>query len=403
MDEVQERIGDGDEDEKVAAGDDAPDFASPFATGASLRPASQAAKAETKTLRIRSIPGADEGRSPVPTLPFILRDIPPQADARPTQTEMTQILRSVTQRDMLILQTLNDYRYLSTLQIRQLFFPSLRSAQMRLQILKDLHLLYSWKVIQTPGVIRRPSLIVLSPRGARVVAGWRGHDEHAYAVRAREARDHCYHAHHDLEANGFFVDLAAATRDIPDHGLLMWWGEEHMRRLREATAKKHRWPAPTPDGRATLITPAGKVELELEWDRGTESLSRVAAKVAAYVGFYKNFRNAEASNVLFALPTHQRELDVRHTIWRSRARWATDVCCTFWTTTHRSLREHGPLAAVWLRVDTRSSDPPDHDILARLRSRLSVLNVSDANDRSPRDCIGKPRWWDRRPGGGQAA
>src|SRR5581483_12299497 len=101
---------------------------------------------------------------------------------------------TLTQRDLLILQFLYDYRYLTTLQIRELFFPSLRSAQMRLQHLRDLHLIYRWRLIRTPGVVRLPSLLLISPRGARIVAGHRGADEKAAAEDAREARDHCYHA-----------------------------------------------------------------------------------------------------------------------------------------------------------------------------------------------------------------
>ncbi len=64
------------------------------------------------------------------------------------------------------MQGLYDYRYLNTLQVKELFFPSLRSCQMRLQYLKELGLIYSWKVIETPGVKRRHSMLLISARGA---------------------------------------------------------------------------------------------------------------------------------------------------------------------------------------------------------------------------------------------
>jgi hypothetical protein len=111
-----------------------------------------------------------------------------------------------------ILQALHDYRYLNTLQIQQLFFHGIRSAQMRLHFLSDHSLIYRWQMIDPPGLTRRPSLILLTPRGGRLLAEFRGHSPWSYIRRAKDARDHCWHVTHDLEANGFFVDLALGSR-----------------------------------------------------------------------------------------------------------------------------------------------------------------------------------------------
>jgi len=114
----------------------------------------------------------------------------PTADTRPSQSELTRLHRTLTQRDLVILQCLYDYRYLNTFQVKELLFPSLRSCQMRLQHLKELSLIYSWKVIETPGVKRRPSLVLISARGARVLADWHGDDQRAYVERSHAVRDH---------------------------------------------------------------------------------------------------------------------------------------------------------------------------------------------------------------------
>src|SRR5712692_10220730 len=189
------------------AGDDELTIATAFAARRSRRPALQEAKGGVTTVRTRKQSQNVAGLSLLLTHPIILRDLPPHADARPSQPELTRLHRTLTQRDLVILQSLYDYRYLNTLQVKELFFPSLRSCQMRLQHLKELGLIYSWKVIETPGVKRRHSLLLTSPRGARLLADWHGAEQRAYVGRSHAVRDHCWHATHDLEANQLFVAL----------------------------------------------------------------------------------------------------------------------------------------------------------------------------------------------------
>src|SRR6202140_1220595 len=216
------------EDDADDAGDEL-DFAPAFASADSLRPAPQEAKDGAQASRAQFGPAHEPGRSLIPTHPIILRDLPPQSEARPSQTQLNRLHGTLNQRDLLILQALYDYRYLNTLQVQELFFPSLRSCQMRLQVLRNQGLLYSWKVIETPGVRRRHSLLLISARGARVLANWHGEDPRTYVERSLDARDHCWHATHDLEANQFFVSLATQSRQLSSEGLLIWFGEEHVR------------------------------------------------------------------------------------------------------------------------------------------------------------------------------
>jgi Replication-relaxation len=196
------------------------------------------------------------------------------------------------------------------------------------------------------------------PAGARVVAGYRGEDEKVAAEDAREARDHCHHAVHDLEANGFFVSLAAAGRTEPQIRLLDWDSEERLRPDYRKSEQRGQWPAPAPDGGGCLLTPTGRVEFELEWDRGTESLGRLRGKARGYVQRYSRIRDADCCHVLFVLSTYDREMDTHTQIWREHPRFASDQCCAFWTTTRRRLEEHGPLGPIWLQVDNRSEKRP---------------------------------------------
>src|SRR5712692_5800537 len=206
----------------------------------SRRPALQEAKGGVTRIRTRKQPPNKAGLSLLLTHPIILRDLPPTADTRPSQSELTRLHRTLTERDLVILQSLYDYRYLNTLQVKELFFPSLRSCQMRLQYLKELGLIYSWKVIETPGVKRRHSLVLISTRGARVLADWHGDEQRAYVERSHAVRDHCWHAVHDLEANQVFVALAMQSRQRKAEGLLHWYSEEHVRADRGEMAREYK-------------------------------------------------------------------------------------------------------------------------------------------------------------------
>jgi Replication-relaxation len=394
------------EDDLDDAGDEL-DFAPDFASGGSLRPAPQEAKDEAKASRTQFGPPQEPqepGRSLIPTHPIILRDLPPQAESHPTQAQLSRLHRTLNQRDLLILQSLHDYRYLNTLQVKELFFPSLRSCQMRLQHLKDLGLIYRWKVIETPGVRRRHSLLLISARGARVLADWHGDEARDYIERSHDARDHCWHATHDLEANQFFVALITQSRQCMDEGLLIWYGEEHVRAERRATAREYKSPVPTPDGCGVYLAAGGRILFDLEWDRATESLARLRQKVGSYVGHFEHYRDAELHHVLFVVPTDDREDKLQHTIWRERPRFGHDTCCSFWTTTAYRLRTWGPLGAIWLKVDIRASETPPLSV-TRLRKRtaLNQLPPIQPNERPIADCVGKPSWWECRPGGGQVA
>ena len=84
-------------------------------------------------------------------------------------------------------------------------------------------------MIVRPGLTRRHSLLLISPRGARILASIHAEHPATYVERSRQARTYHWRAPHDLGANDLFVWLALESRDPPDSGLLYWIGEETMR------------------------------------------------------------------------------------------------------------------------------------------------------------------------------
>ena len=380
-----------------------PNPAADFAPGSSPRLSFQEAKGETTGSGIESATPGASGRT-LPIHPIILRDVPPRPDSPPTQAQLNRLHRALTQRDLVILQCLYDYRYLDTLQVKELFFPSLRSCQMRLQSLDDLGVIHRWKVIETPGVRRRHSLLLISSLGARVLADRHDGELRTYLERTRNARDHCWHALHDLEANQFFVSLAIDSRRRPEEGLMVWQGEDQARIDYRQRARGYRWPAPAPDGGGAYLAAAGQIEFDLEWDRATESVARLRQKIATHVGFWTHFRNPETRHVLVVLPTDEREGRVQRAIWQERPHYQSQDCCTFWTTTVHRLRHWGPAGAIWLGVNLKADKPlrPEETTL-RLRTPLTRFRAIRQSPGTIDDCIAKPRWWERRPAGGEAA
>jgi hypothetical protein len=386
------------------------DLASAFAPAPSLPPAVQGTNPIAKPLRTQETPRTTPGRTPIHGRPIILRDLRKHTSSLLTQEDTSRLLRSLTQRDLSILQALHDYRYLNTLQIQQLFFHGIRSAQMRLHFLSTQGLLYRWRMIDPPGLTRRPSLLLLTPRGGRLLAEFRGHSPWSYIRRAKDARDHCWHVTHDLEANGFFVDLALTSRLQVDQGLLLWIGEESSRSSRRVWAKERRRPIATPDGEGYYLTHGRIVSFDLEWDRGTESVNRLRTKLRTYIGFYQDTKGADREHILFVLHRNSRE-ELLHHVARELVAVGPDWC-RFWTTTVERLDHVGPLGPLWAAVgesdsgkdDDEDLDEPKPVDLKRLRRRrLTDLSARETSQRTIDDCIGRGSWWERRPGGGEVA
>jgi hypothetical protein len=70
------------------------------------------------------------------------------------------------------------------------------------------------------------------------------------AALSKAAARHCLNVTHDLEANGFFVNLSVASRDLPDLGLGHWVGEAAMRTVYRDGRRRSRLrgSAPASDG-----------------------------------------------------------------------------------------------------------------------------------------------------------
>jgi hypothetical protein len=205
---------------------------------------------------------------------------------------------------------------LTSHQITALAFPSFRSGRMRLREL------YLWGVVDrfqpfvTVGTA--PMHYVLAPAGAAVLAAENGLDAKELGYRHDRVFGvaHSLRLAHTIGVNEWFtalVDRARYPHASEQAELVAWWSETRCAR--------HFGDLIKPDGygrwRSSGQHGDRQVEWFLEYDFGTEPLSKVAGKLAGYDAL------AQATGIttplLVWLPTSRREAAARRLLakaWR---------------------------------------------------------------------------------------
>lgn len=291
--------------------------------------------------------------------------------------------RPLSERDLAILLAIDQYRYLDRDHVTDLFFSGRRNAEL---ILKDLlwrGLIHRWPLLRWQDTTV-PSVYALTSSGARQIAKLRDQDPRPIVDRARRAREQTYHLRHDVEANRFFTKLAGAARHLPDQGLYRWLGETTCRVAFERDS------SPPSDGWGLYLLPDREITFDLEWDGGTEHARRIRTKANGYVTYFRGRRNAELHHVLFVAPTRIREGELHDLIGPVLP--SNVNLCRFWTTAVETISSVGWLGALWLEIEGAPRRVPFVEMPGHPRGQRLI-----------NDCIAKPEWWKRRPGGGEGA
>ncbi|MGH2941295.1 MAG: replication-relaxation family protein [Solirubrobacteraceae bacterium] len=242
----------------------------------------------------------------------------------------------VTARDRAICDALYEHHVLTATQLAQLHFNSPGRARQRLVALHRLGVLERFRPHREQG--SHPYHYLLDRLGAQLVASQRGLDladldwTRAKTLRLATSTQ----LQHLIEASGFFTRLAHALRHTPNGQLLTWWGQ---RRCGQAWGDLVR-----PDGHARLTLPTGRLDVWLEWDRGTEPHDRLRDKVDRYEELALALEHP--LTLLFAAPSDHRE---RHILDRLPA--AQGGVRVLTTTAQRHHAD--PLARNWLTRGAR--------------------------------------------------
>ena len=213
-----------------------------------------------------------------------------------------QLAGRLTPRDRWVARILHEHRVLTTQQIVELAFPSTRAANHRLLEL------YRWRVIDRfqPFVNSgtAPMHYVLDVAGAIALAYEDGLVPKEIGYRHEDAIGiaHSLRLAHTVGVNGFFTTLVNLSRQPDARGCLTaWWSELRCGRLFGDMVR--------PDAYGRWREDGQRIEFFLEFDFGTEQLSRLGRKLHDYEKLAA--ATGITTPVLMLLPSSRREAAAR--------------------------------------------------------------------------------------------
>ncbi|GGN83232.1 hypothetical protein GCM10011610_35450 [Nocardia rhizosphaerihabitans] len=218
--------------------------------------------------------------------------------SRTLRPEKSSLVRALTERDRWVLRMVFEHRVLTTDQLADLAFPTVKIARRRLALLHTYHVLDRFRPMRSRGTA--PHHWTLAPAGAAVLAaevGVRVRDL-GYNHQTTLAVAHSLHLTHTLGVNQWFTTLVTQPHGVR---VARWWSETRCQRLWGDLAR------PDAYGRCTH----GETVLDffLEYDLGTTSLPRVAAKLHGYAELART--TGAMVPVLLWVPSTVREANAR--------------------------------------------------------------------------------------------
>jgi hypothetical protein len=197
----------------------------------------------------------------------------------------------ITPRDLALLHSLAEYRYLSLEQIKRLHFSSEQTASRRLRFLsRSGHV----ELFRVPGVPQR--LVTLAPAGMKLVTNAQCGAPSAAPLR-REVPKDAHFVRHFLAISDFRVGLEQATAEsqptligfIPEYRTAPGRGSAPEKLLAQRVpdpADPQRQVAHCPDGAFALGKNERAALFFLEVDRGTEVIGDADRGVLKAIRFY---------------------------------------------------------------------------------------------------------------------
>ncbi|MDH6120261.1 hypothetical protein ABH930_006223 [Kitasatospora sp. GAS204A] len=260
------------------------------------------------------------------------------------QPPLHTLASRLTERDLWLLEMLLEHHVLTSHHIADLAYTSRRSANRRLAALTDLDLLTTFRP-QLP-VGSAPTHFTLGRSGAALLAarlattpaalGWQSDAPTRIAFSPTLT--------HNLGVATFFTTLAHDSTSASY--LSAWWSEQRCREQWGDLAQ--------PDAYATSTTRAGSIAFFLEHDTGTESLTRLAAKLDDYAELALATRSRPL--VLFSLHSQRREVNLHQRLAAHRALDHLAVA------THTRDQPLSPAGPVWLPLGAANRRLPLADL-----------------------------------------
>jgi hypothetical protein len=211
---------------------------------------------------------------------------PRRRASRYIRTETPQSFR-LTQRDIQIIQAVNNCRLLRQDQIQRLFFPSRNTAQVRLQLLWQHGFLKREFLPVISGIQTSPVIYAIDKRGARFLESEIGYEKSA--LRQSAQKPGFEFIEHTLGLSEIRIALMLSCRQHAGLELKTWLDEKAMKSNYDRAQVGNRMVAVLPDAYFVVsLAQGGSLHFFLEFDRGSEHLKFLSKKFAAYYAFFQS-------------------------------------------------------------------------------------------------------------------
>ncbi len=281
--------------------------------------------------------------------------------AATTGEHLARLAPHLTERDRWLAHMLCEHKVLTTHQIAELAWPTLRAANLRLRQL------YTWRVIDRFQPFTShgsaPMHYVLDLAGATILAREHGLNLRTLDYRHDRAMGIAYSLRlaHTLGTNTFFTALAQHSRRPGSTGrLTAWWSETRC--------YQHFGDITRPDAYGRWREQDTEFEWFLEFDLGTERpASRLAAKLPGYAQLAAT--TGITTPTLIHLPTADRETRVRRALAAALALLPDPALVPVATASPRSFpgaQRPGPAGACWSLLNPTQPEHKHHLSFAEL-------------------------------------
>ncbi|MFI6320999.1 replication-relaxation family protein [Nonomuraea sp. NPDC050556] len=257
---------------------------------------------------------------------------------RHSPQSLVRLAARLTDRDRQLLHIIQEQRVLTLAQLALMFFDNEDLARKRLRTLHDLGLLERFRPRLPMGMGTAPYHYVIGPAGAAVLSA---QNEGAlstadYQAAQTLAISQSQRLAHTIGVNGFGAALRGLARRSTTAELLQWWPESRCRPMWGDIVR--------PDAYGRWRENGLTFDFFLEYDTGSESLGRVAGKLADYQALAES--TGLTTVVLFSLHSRQREANLRRKLTDPPVPVATGV---------RGVVDDSPAGEEWLPADTKGT------------------------------------------------
>ncbi|MEV0619512.1 replication-relaxation family protein [Nonomuraea sp. NPDC050404] len=243
----------------------------------------------------------------------------------------------LTSRDRNLIRLVWDHRVLTSHQIARIAFNDSTTARHRLVKLHDISVLDRFR--PQPPTGSAPWHYVLGKSGAAILATEEGTEVSEFGYRRERVLSisHSQRLAHTVGTNDVFAHLYGTARHTGGCNLHTWWSERRC-----AT----QWGTHVrPDAYGRWTEDDMTLDFFLEYDTGTETIGRVAAKLDGYAALAT--ATGITTPVLFLTSSPRREINLQERL-QLRASLISVPCAT-------AVTGASPHEAIWLPHDRRGT------------------------------------------------